>query len=155
MPGWGHAAVALGLAATMLADPKAEGPDMPPPGGYWGLHERRDPEPKDARTSLTVGAILLPLGVLRAAAGGVTVYTAGDARCNDIYNLDPKDCGSLRAYGWWGVGFGALMAVTGAVFLGIGFKQRAKHDEWRRKYGITFVPEVSRDRLGAGLTLRF
>lgn len=149
----GKVAVAIALASS-LAAPPPEGPAQPP-GGYWGLNEKRDPEPKDGRTNQTVGAILLPLGLLRTGAGAINVYTASGDRCARIFGLDPEGCSSLRAYGWWGVGFGGLMAITGAVFLGIGFKQKAEHDRWRRRYGISVVPALSPEGAGARLTLRF
>lgn len=153
----GHAAVALAVAGT-LAAPPPEGPAQPP-GGYWDLGEKREPEPKDGQTNLTVGAILLPLGLLRSGAGAVNVYTTTGDRCARIYGFDPEDCSSFRAYGWWGVGFGGLMAVTGAVFLGIGFKQRAEHNRWKRRYGIALrtelTPMLGRGEAGAALKLRF
>ena len=57
---------AVALATVLALAPPPEGP-QPAPGGYWGVGELREPEPKDGRYSLWVGGALLGLGVLRAA----------------------------------------------------------------------------------------
>lgn len=150
-------AVASVVASTLLVAPPSEpeGPPAPPPGGYWGVGEKREPEPLDGKESLTVGAILFPLGMLRAGAGAINVVTTNGNRCAEIYGFDDDSCQSFRIYGWWGIGFGSLMAVTGAVFLGIGLQRKNEHDAWRRRYGVSLAPTFSPQGSGASLTVRF
>lgn len=120
----------------MLAGILSLSPAPPPsgaPGGYWSLGEQRDrePEPKDGEEELTIGSVLLSLGLLRAGAGAVIVWMGDQPRF-----CDPEDptanCGSLRTFGYVGLGEGALMFTTGIVYLAIGAHHRRRHDAWRR-----------------------
>lgn len=103
------------------------------PGGYWSLGEQRDrePEPKDGEEELTIGSVLLSLGLLRAGAGAVIVWMGDQPRFCDP-NDPTANCGSLRTFGFVGVGEGALMFTTGIVYLAIGAHHRGRHDAWRR-----------------------
>jgi hypothetical protein len=136
------AALVASLAFAPPADEPArtEGPPSAeePIGGYWGLSERRPPEPKDGRTELFIGAALFPLGLLRAGAGIATSWVSRPAGCPELaekYDADEADCASLYAYGFYGIAFGGLMAVTGAVLLGIGGHRAKKHAEWEEAAG--------------------
>jgi hypothetical protein len=134
------------MVAAMLAAPP-EGParprheaPVPPPGGYWSLGERREPEPDDGQTHLTVGGILLGLGAVRAGSGALGVALTADLeRCRDVYgNVPANTCRGLEVYGWVGVGAGALMVVTGSVFLGLGAAAKRRHEAWRLRNSVAF-----------------
>ena len=97
--------IALSLIAGTLAGPPASGaegpqagPPPPPPGGYWELGEQREPEPKDGRQSLLVGAILTPLGLLRVGGAVSTIYVAQDGRCQTTLQANDDTCQSLRLW---------------------------------------------------------
>jgi len=119
----------LVLAVTIVAPP----PPSEPPGGYWSFGEQheRAGEPQDGEDELTLGSVLLSLGLLRLGAAGVTIWMGDQPQyCPPD---DPSvDCGPLRIYGWVGVGEGALMLGTGIVYLGIGAHHRRRHEAWRR-----------------------
>ena len=157
----GSRAVSLLIAGTLAGPPAsgAEGPQAgptpPPPGGYWELGEQREPEPKDGRQSLLVGAILTPLGLLRVGGAVSTIYVAQDGRCQTTLQANDDTCQSLRLWGYSGLGMGGLMFVTGVVFLGIGFHRRAEHDAWKRRYSISMSPLVRGQRLGATFRIQF
>jgi len=136
-----------GLAVLLAAPPEGPRPGRteapaPPPGGYWSLGERREPEPDDGQTSLTVGAILLGLGAVRTGSGALGVALTADLdRCRDIYgNVPANTCRGLEAYGWVGVGAGALMVVTGGVFLGVGAAAKRRHEAWRLRNSVGAAP---------------
>lgn len=121
------------------------------PGGYWQFGEQNVPEPDDGDEALTIGSVIFSLGLIRAAAGGVSVYLATRPEvCKD-------GCRSMNLYGWGGVGFGGLMAVTGAVLLIVGAAQRAEHLRWQRGEARLRVGPWSADRrsLGLAVDLRF
>lgn len=148
----GRGAVAWLVAAT-LAAPPPEGParrrddaPAPPPGGYWDLGERREPEPDDGQTNLTIGGILLGLGAVRTGSGALGVALTTDLeRCRDVYgNVPVNTCRGLEIYGWVGVGAGGLMVVTGAVFLGLGAAAKQRHDAWRLRNSVS----MQRSRAG-------
>ncbi len=150
------------LIATFLAGPPATGaegpqagPPAPPPGGYWGIGEQREPEPKDGHQALLVGAILSPLGLLRIGGAVSTIVVVQDGRCQRTLDANDDTCQSLRLWGYSGLGMGGLMFVTGVVFLGIGFHRKAEHDAWKRRYSISASPLLQGERLGASLRIRF
>ena len=138
------------LAAALAAPPPSSPPLGPgeAPGGYWSLYERRS-EPPDGSNNLALGAALFSLGAIRAAVGGMTVWTGRDpARCEEVVN---GACAEVEIYGWTGVGLGALMLVTGVVYLGVGARQRARHVRWRRgelSIGPWMPLSVSRGSVG-------
>lgn len=133
---FGEGSAVIGAATSMLVGILSWSPAPAPseaPGGYWSLGEQRDRqrEPKDGEEELTIGSVLLSLGLLRAGAGAVTIWMGDQPRFCDP--ADPTtDCGSLRTYGWVGVGEGGLMFTTGIVYLAIGAHHRRRHDAWRR-----------------------
>lgn len=140
----GRGGIAWLVAATLAAPP--EGParrrddaPAPPPGGYWDLGERREPEPDDGQTNLTIGGILLGLGAVRTGSGALGVALTADLeRCRDIYgNVPVNTCRGLEVYGWVGVGAGALMVVTGGVFLGLGAAAKRRHEAWRLRNSVS------------------
>lgn len=126
-------------------------PAPPAPGGYWRFGEQSVPEPPDGEDMLTIGAVMFSLGMIRAGAGGVSVYLATRPE------VCKESCRSMNGYGWAGVGYGGLMAVTGAVMLIIGAAQRAEHDRWERGEARVHVAPWSADRRSLGLMvdLRF
>lgn len=134
-------------ASSLLAWQPAE----PAPGGYWRFGEQSVPEPPDGQDALTIGAVIFSLGLIRAGAGGVSVYLATRPDvCKD-------GCRSMNVYGLAGVGFGGLMAVTGAVMLIIGAAQQARHRRWERGEARIGVGPwmVDRRSLGLAVDLRF
>jgi hypothetical protein len=150
--------VAILLAASLLASPPvatiAEGPRPlawqpapTPPGGYWSVGERSEPEPPDGHDALTIGSVVFSLGLIRAGAGGAAVYMATRP------DLCAVDCRSMSLYGWAGVGFGALMFVSGIVTFSVGAAQRAKHERWQR--GEAKLDRRGRLAIGPALDLRF
>lgn len=170
--------VAICLAASLIAGPPlgaiGEGPspqpDSPPaarsapllawqpaatpPGGYWRLGERSEPEPPDGHDALSIGSVLFSLGLLRAGAGGVSVYMATRP------DLCKDGCRSMSLYGWSGVGFGALMFITGIVTFSVGAAQQAEHRRWQRgeaKLHIApwWTASASNRSLGLAVDLRF
>lgn len=108
-------------------------------GGYWGPLGRPPPAPDDGRWLTWTGAVMLPLGVLRVGMGGVFLYGAAPSRCGDWFGDDfanePGRCGSLATYGYWGIAFGAVMAVTGAVLLGVGAHRARAYRRWKVQWG--------------------
>jgi hypothetical protein len=146
--------VAILLAASLIASPPLSSwqPAPTPPGGYWSLGERSEPEPPDGHDALTIGAVVFSLGLIRAGAGGATVYMSTRPELCAI------DCGSTAAFGWAGVGFGALMFASGLLSMSIGLAQRAKHERWQRGE-LSVVPWSRRSHasrsLGLALELRF
>ncbi|GEM_PF-3267955 len=110
------------------------------PGGYWGLAERRPPEPKDGDEELIMGGVLLSLGVLRAGAG-LTTFLAGRP---DHCKYDLKSCENVRYYGYAGLGFGGLMLGTGIVFLILGQARRERHRRWKLDGSLAVLGEGGR-----------
>ncbi|MCB9700351.1 MAG: hypothetical protein H6711_00500 [Myxococcales bacterium] len=148
--------VALALA---LASPpgKSASPEEIPPGGYYELGEVREREPNDGETNTLVGSILFPLGLLRAGAAVAILVTAAPGTCQERYGtgISDRSCQSLRTYGWVGIGYGGLMAVTGAAFLGIGLVQRSRHRTWKIRNGVTLAPLLRPSGGGLSLSIRF
>jgi hypothetical protein len=100
------------------------------PGGYWTLAEAHEQEqPLDGEEQLTIGSVLLSLGLLRAGAGVISVYMAEDPKLCPL--TQPKGCSGLRNYGWVGVAEGGLMFGTGITFLAIGLARRERHRRWK------------------------
>jgi hypothetical protein len=143
-----------GMLAGTAAPPAAE---QPPPGGYWRVGERREPEPDDGQDNITIGSILFSLGVLRAGAGAVQVYLASPGQCANLESsgLGEGSCPSVRGYGWAGVALGGLFIGTGVTMLAIGLSQRKEHEAWKRRYGIAWGPAISPGHYGLSLGLRF
>ncbi len=146
----------LSLLVALALGPAPPADDLPP-GGYWRLGERREPEPNDGEDNLLVGGILGSLGLLRTASGVAQVYVASPEQCPRLepYGIEAGGCPQLRAYGWAGVGFGGLFLATGVTLLAIGGAQRKKHRAWKRRYGLAMRPALGRDRFGVDLAWRF
>ena len=104
-------------------------------GGYWGPLGKPPPSPKDGQWLRISGASLFPIGVIRAGAGGLSIYASEPVRCAEWLDGDASTCAGLRTYGWWGVGFGSLLAISGAVLLAIGLKQGRDHARWQQQWG--------------------
>ena len=137
------------LAGTLAAEPPP--PDPAPPGGYWTLGEARErqTEPPDGEDELTIGSVLLSLGLLRAGAAGVTIYLARTSRLCPVVE---EQCGGLEIYGYVGLGEGGLMIGTGIVYLAIGATRRRRHREWARGGAASRWLEPGRLELGPFLT---
>lgn len=117
----------------------AEGPSDPP-GGYRRMGEWQEPEPKDGHTEIVIGGIIAPLGAIRTALGIGQVVAASGENCTRLvvegFGARPEDCETIRVLGWVGVGYGALMLVTGVVTLALGLKRRAEHRRWKEAFGL-------------------
>jgi hypothetical protein len=126
-------------------------PAEPAPGGYWRFGEQSVPEPPDGEETLTIGSVMFSLGLIRAGAGGVSVVLATRP------DVCKESCRSMNAYGWVGVGYGGLMALTGAIMVIVGAAQRAEHRRWQRGEARARVGPWSADTrsLGLALDLRF
>ena len=118
----------LVLAGTLAAPP----PPAEAPGGYWSVGEQHERArvPKDGDDELTIGSILLSLGLLRLGAAGLNIWMVTQPQfCPQD---DPSvDCSGLRIYGWVGLGEGALMLGTGIVYLGLGAHHRRRYRAWK------------------------
>lgn len=145
-------------AALQLGPPE---PTPIPPGGYWSLGEARERqgEPPDGEASLSIGSVLLSIGLLRVGSAAINVWMASRS---DVCPFDEKGCASFGNFGWYGVGEGSLMFVTGVVYLAIGGTRRARYQRWKSggqawlsPDRFQLVPWVSvRDsQRGAGLRL--
>ncbi|KIG15054.1 hypothetical protein DB30_06086 [Enhygromyxa salina] len=120
-------ATVLFSGTTIAAAPPTE----TAPGGYRTLSEQREREgpPRDGEDELTIGSVLFSLGLLRAGAGVLTAVMADrPGMCPD----PEQGCGSLRAYGWAGLGEGVLLTGTGIVYLAIGASRRGQYQRWER-----------------------
>ncbi|MFV8752573.1 hypothetical protein ACNOYE_18655 [Nannocystaceae bacterium ST9] len=138
------------IAAPLLAWQ----PAPTPPGGYWSLGERSVPEPPDGHDALTIGSVIFSLGLIRAGAGGVSVYMATRP------DLCAANCRSLGVFGWSGVAFGGLMFATGLVLMSVGAAQKAKHQRWQQglarvRISPWWTATRSTRSLGLSLDLRF
>jgi hypothetical protein len=109
-----------------------EPPPAGPPGGYWTVAEQheRESEPLDGEDELTIGSVLLSLGLVRAGAGVISVWMA--SRPDQCPLSDPGACSGLRNYGWVGVAEGGLMFATGITYLAIGAVRRQRYRRWER-----------------------
>ncbi|MGB1276756.1 MAG: hypothetical protein ACPG77_13490, partial [Nannocystaceae bacterium] len=120
-------------------------------GGYFNSPEDPERAPPDGERNLLIGTILLPLGSLQLAGGLLTAILGMQPRCGELFDYSDSSCNGMVGYGATGASLGGLMAVTGAVFLGMGLSQRGKHQRWKRKRG-----QAARLRIGgAGLVLQF
>lgn len=147
-------AASVAWALVVASPPVFEGD---PPGGYREFGEITEREPVDGEEKVLTGSILFPLGVLRAGMGGVMYAIASPAYCQRVYGPKTTEstCNGLQIYGLVGIGMGSLMAVTGAVFLGWGLSQRARHRQWMRERGLAVTPMLSRGVHGVSLGFRF
>lgn len=140
--------------AVASAAPPLEGD---PPGGYRQFGEITEREPSDGEEKVLTGTILLPLGALRAGMGAVMYVIASPNYCQRVYGPKTSEstCDGLQIFGLVGIGMGSLMAVTGAVFLGWGLSQRARHQRWMRERGLALTPMLGRGVHGVSLGFRF
>jgi hypothetical protein len=130
------------LAAVLAGPPgKSPPPSSVPPGGYWTLADQHGrSEPPDGDDELTLGAVLLPLGAIRAGAAGLTLWMADNPEFCPINT--PERCNGMRIYGWVGIGEGILMSGTGLAYLIIGASRRAAHERWKggrisQRFGVS------------------
>lgn len=146
--------VALALAAPPNSPPFFEGDA---PGGYRQFGEVTEREPKDGEDKVLTGTILLPLGALRAGLGVVSYVIASPNYCQRVYGPKTPEstCNGLQIYGFVGLGMGGLMVITGAVFLGWGLAQRARHHKWMQERGLAISPMLGRGVHGVSLGFRF
>jgi hypothetical protein len=79
---------------------------------------------------------MLPLGILRAGAGALSIYASKTPRCEAWLDGNETTCNGLRAYGYWGLAFGAAMAITGATFLALGVARGRRYAEWKRQWAV-------------------
>lgn len=146
-------ALALTVAVSGVSAPDAG----EIPGGYYEFGEVREREPEEGDMNRLIGSILFPLGFLRAGGGIAMLLTASPERCKGNYGQGVADrtCSGLRTYGWVGIGYGGLMIVTGAAFLGLGLAQRSRHRAWKRRNNIAVAPVLQRGGGGVSFALRF
>jgi hypothetical protein len=140
------------LAAQRSAPAPIE-PPPPPPGGYYSVGEVPEIEPPDGERAIITGSVLFPLGVIRTALGFMQVELAKPQRCQ----YTPESCRGLTTYGWIGVSYGGISAVTGLAFLGIGLARRNRLRRWRAARNLSWGldPDLGRDRAAVQLWLRF
>jgi len=120
-------------------------------GGYFNSPEDPERAPQDGERNLLIGTILLPLGSLQLAGGILTAILGMQPRCSELFDYSDSSCNGMVGYGATGASLGGLMAITGAVFLGIGLSQRGNHRRWKRQRG-----QAARLRVGGtGLVFRF
>ena len=124
-----------------------------PPGGYYSVGDFPEIEPPDGERAIITGSVLFPLGVIRTALGVMQVHLAKPERCQ----YSAESCRGLTTYGWIGVSYGGISAVTGLAFLGIGLARRNRLRRWRaaRNLSWTVEPQVGRDRAAVQLWLHF
>lgn len=160
-----EASTARGAASsetqTALSEPTQDPPmvrsDAPPTeplgGGYWGPLGKAPPAPQDGAWQRTSGSVILPLGILRAGAGALSVYASRSPRCESWLDGNESTCNGLRVYGYWGLGFGVAMAAAGAAFLAIGVAKGRRYAEWERQWSFraSVVPGAS----NVGFRVRF
>ncbi len=115
----------LALGLLIGGRPPVEPPPLPP-GGYYGVGELPEIPPPDGERAILTGSILFPIGVLRAGAGAIQVYTATPPRCS----FTPSSCQGLTIFGFVGVSTGILMMGTGLTFLSIGLVRRQRYRSW-------------------------
>lgn len=147
--------LALALTVAVTGAPAPDAGEIP--GGYYEFGEVREREPEEGDMNRLIGSILFPLGFLRAGGGIAMLLTASPERCKGNYGQGVADrtCSGLRTYGWVGVGYGGLMVVTGATFLGLGLAQRSRHRAWKRRNNIAIAPVLQRGGGGVSFALRF
>jgi hypothetical protein len=146
---------ALGSLSVLISSigPRSVDPPPPPPGGYYAVGEVPETAPPDGEKAIITGSILFPLGTIRLALGFMQVELAKPEHCQ--YTAD--SCRGLTTYGWIGVSYGAISAVTGLAFLGIGLARKNHLRRWKaaRNLSLDFTPVLMRDRAGAQLLVRF
>ena len=143
-----------GSSSTGEAAPAAPAaPAEPLGGGYWGPLGKPPPAPPDGAWQRTTGTIILPLGLLRVGAGVLSIYASQSPRCEAWLDGDPTTCRGLRSYGYWGIAFGGLMAVTGATLLGLGVVQGRRYETWRQQWALG--GSLSPEGVHLRLALRF
>ena len=147
------AALRVAVAAAVAAPPAPEEVI----GGYYERSELREPEPEDGEGRVMIGSILLSLGALRVGVSAGSIVTMAPGRCQEIYGAaaSERTCAGLRTYGYVGVGYGSLMVVTGAVFLGWGLVLRGRYQSWARRRGVAIAPLPLERGAGVGVGLRF
>lgn len=122
-----------------------------PPGGYWTVAEahEREREPLDGEDQLTIGSVLLSLGLIRGAAGAVNIWMASNT---DLCPMtQTRGCSGLRNYGWVGVAEGGLMFATGITSLAIGAVRRQRHRRWERGEAVSLMrPSDALDAVDVG-----
>ena len=145
---WSPAAHAAGAFAPTPIEPPP-----PPPGGYYGVGQVPETPPPDGERAIITGSVLFPLGVIRTALGFMQVELAKPERCQ----YTPESCRGLTTYGWIGVSYGGISAVTGLAFLGIGLSRRNRLRRWRAARNLAWGvdPQLARDRAAVQLWLRF
>lgn len=145
-------AVACALALAVVPP---EGP-VEAPGGYYTMYET-EREPPDGHEKVITGSILFPLGLLRLGMGATMYVISSPDYCRRVYGPTTSEttCNGLQTFGIVGIAMGGLMAVTGAVFLGWGLKQRAQHRMWQQGRGMALMPVLGRDVRGLSFGFRF
>lgn len=146
------AVVACALAVAALPP---EGP-AEAPGGYYEYREL-EREPDDGREKVITGSILFPLGLLRLGMGATMYVISSPDYCKRVYGpmTSESTCNGLQTFGIVGIAMGGLMAVTGAVFLGWGLKQRARHERWQKGHSLSLAPMMNREVRGFSFGFRF
>jgi len=114
-------------------------------GGYWDMDRTRGAEPKDGYEEIIAGSILVPLGIIAVSSSAATIWLSAPGQCQARWasvGADPTadQCKGLRTFGIVRVSYGSLMAITGAVLLGIGLTRREKHRKWERGASSSFAP---------------
>ncbi|MBL4686577.1 MAG: hypothetical protein JKY37_18420 [Nannocystaceae bacterium] len=125
------------------------------PGGYWGPTDTREPQPSDGRRKILIGSIVAPLGLLAGTTGAVFTYLSVPEHCVQRYagigiDVQRSRCGGLLTLNAIRTGYGALMVVTGVVFLALGLSEKKERREWdsrhssawRRGRRVTFAPSA-------------
>ena len=135
------------------APPREATPAPPLGGGYWGPLGKAPPAPEDGAWQRTSGSVILPLGILRAGAGALSVYASQTPRCESWLDGNETTCNGLRVYGYWGLGFGVAMAAAGAAFLAIGVAKGRRYAEWQRQW--SFRASVRPGASDVGFRIRF
>ena len=142
-------------------DPQAqpEFRDGVAPGGYWGPGEAPEVAPRDGADKRLAGFIMVPLGLLTVASAAPMVYFTAPGKCISRtakigFNLDEDECQGLLILNSVRVGYGALAAISGAVLLAIGYKEKRRLEEWkRRRFRASLQPSGS--ALSAHFSFRF
>ncbi|MEE9385403.1 MAG: hypothetical protein V3V08_18505 [Nannocystaceae bacterium] len=127
-------------------------------GGYRSLGELRRREPPTGADQIALGSVLVSLGLLRAALGGTTWYSAGPSRCPDgaaPYLTTVEACGGLRFYGMAGVALGGMIASAGVAYLVSGWVRRHQHTDWKLQGGGWAKVDEGGRGTGGGLWLRW
>lgn len=140
------------LSSSGTARPSVDPPPLPP-GGYYNVGDLPQTPPVDGERALLSGAIIFPLGAIRTGLGFMQVELAKPGRCE----YTPASCRDLTTYGWIGVAYGGISAVTGLAFLGLGLARRNRLGRWKeaRNLAWRFDPQLGRDRAALHLWVSF